>query len=104
MVGKKVPSPEEIREEQKRLRYLRTLVDLAANVIMQGGLQRREAERMVEAMRRQVLQLFPGKELVYDLVYRPRFERLIQEYTGSRGRSLGGKVLPFRKPEPASDF
>jgi hypothetical protein len=91
MICKKAPSTEEIREENRRLRYLRTLVDLASNVIIQGRLQRVEAERLVEAMRRQILQLFPGKELVYDLVYRPRFERLIQEYAS------GAKVLPFPK-------
>lgn len=75
---------QEEREERRRLRYLRTLVDLTANIIMQAGLERAEAERMVEAMRRQILRLFPGKEKTYDLIYRPRFERLIREYAGER--------------------
>jgi hypothetical protein len=73
---------QEEREERRRLRYLRTLVDLTANIIMQAGLERAEAERMVEAMRRQILRLFPGKEETYDLIYRHRFERLIREYAG----------------------
>ncbi len=72
-------------EEGQRLRYLRTLVDLAANIIMQTGLERAEAERMVEDMRRRILRLFPGKEETYDLIYRPRFERLIREFA-VRGR------------------
>ncbi len=74
----------QIAEEQRKLRYLRTLVDLTSNCIMQSGqirLSRQEAERMVEAMRKQILCLFPGKENVYDLIYRPRFERLIGEFT-----------------------
>jgi hypothetical protein len=25
------------------------------------------------------LTMFPGKELAYDLIYRPRFQRLLQE-------------------------
>jgi len=75
---------EEEREERRRLRYLRTLVDLTATIIMQARPEKAEAERMVEAMRRQILRLFPGKEKTYDLIYRPRFERLIREYTCER--------------------
>ena len=84
-------TPAEIREEQRRLRYLRTLVDLAANVIMQGRFARSEARKLVEATRRQILQLFPGEEQTYNLIYRPRFERLILEYTTSEATasSLG---------------
>ena len=67
------------------------LVDLTANVIMQGRLTRGEAERLVEALRRKALELFPGKEETYELIYRPRFERLVNEF--ARG---GARVLPFR--------
>jgi hypothetical protein len=70
-----------LQEEQKRLRHLRVLVDLTAGVIVQSGISRIEAERMVEAMRRKVLQLFPGTEQTYDIIYRRRFERLIEEHT-----------------------
>ena len=72
---------DEIREEQQRLRYMRTLVDLAAQVIMQSRLESSQARKLVEATRRQILQLFPGKDETYDLIYRPRFERLLLEYT-----------------------
>lgn len=75
-----LPTDEEIREEQRRLRYLRTLVDLTASLIMQGRFGRSELEQMVEATRRQILALFPGKEETFELLYRSRFERLIQEY------------------------
>jgi len=74
------PSPAEIAREERRLRYLRVLVDLTANLIRQGGLGRSEAEALVEAARRHILDLFPGKEATYDLIYRPRFERLIREF------------------------
>ena len=70
-----------LQEEQKRMRYLRVLVDLTADVIVQSRIGRVEAERMVEATRRKVLQLFPGKDETYDIIYRRRFERLIKEYT-----------------------
>ena len=87
-------TPDAIREEERRLRYLRTLVDLAANVIMQGRLARWEARKLVEATRRQVLLLFPDKSETYDLIYRPRFERLILEYTGP-----GSTVRPWGRDQ-----
>jgi hypothetical protein len=74
-------SGEAIEAENRRLRYLRTLVDLAGQLIVQGHLGRREAEELVEATRSQVLRLFPGKEATYDLIYRPRFERLLREFS-----------------------
>ncbi|HLE21173.1 MAG TPA: hypothetical protein VJB88_08670 [Vicinamibacteria bacterium] len=74
------PTEQEIREEIRRRRYLRTLVDFTAQLIRQGGIDRNEAERLVETMRRQILQLFPGKEETFELIYRRRFSRLIDEY------------------------
>jgi hypothetical protein len=32
---------------------------------------------MVAATRRVALEMFPGKELVFDLIYRPQFQRLM---------------------------
>jgi hypothetical protein len=93
MVSRQSPTPEQIREEHRQIRYLRTIVDLTANVIMQSRLSRAEAERLVEATRRQILVLFPGKEQAYDIIYRPRFERLISEFAQE------SNVLPFN-PKP----
>lgn len=84
----------EIQEEQRRLRYMRALVDLAAQVIMQSRLDRSEARKLVEATRRQILQLFPGQGETYDLIYRPRFERLISEFT--RANELPAGIGPRR--------
>jgi hypothetical protein len=91
MASGRSPTPEQIQEEHRRIRYLRTMVDLTANVIMQSRIGRAEAERLVEAMRRRILQLFPGKEQAYDIIYRPRFERLISEYAQE------GKVQHYRE-------
>ncbi len=68
-----------IREENRHLRYLRFLVDLALMEIRAGRVSREEAARMVENVRRQALQLFPGKETAFDWIYRPRFQRAITE-------------------------
>ena len=77
-----MPTEQEIQEERHRLRYVRTLVDLTASLIQQGGLDRAEAERLVEAARGQILRLFPGKEETFELIYRSRFARLIDEFAG----------------------
>jgi hypothetical protein len=38
-----------------------------------------EASQMVADSRAAALAMFPGKELAYDLLYRPRFQRLMSE-------------------------
>ncbi len=67
------------REEEKRLRRLQRIVDLSLSVIAQSPLSFEEAEKLVHATRFQALQLFPGKEATFDLIYTPRFRRLIAE-------------------------
>ncbi len=81
------PDPELVEEEHRRMRYLRVLVDFTAQLIMQSQMSRLEAEHIVEAMRRQILRLFPGEDRTYDIIYRPRFERLVREFA-SRTREL----------------
>jgi len=68
-----------IREENRHLRYLRFLVDLALWEIRAGRFTRPQARKVVENIRSQALQLFPGKEEAFDLIYRPRFQRAITE-------------------------
>lgn len=68
-----------VREENRRLRYLRFLVDLALLEIRRGRYTKAQAEKIVENIRSQALQLFPGKELAFELIYRPRFRRVIAE-------------------------
>lgn len=77
--GKRAPSREEIDEESRRVRRLRIVVNLALNIIAQGEMPIEEAHDLVAATRRVALQLFPGKGDVYDLIYRPKFQRLIRE-------------------------
>ena len=77
--GKRKPTKEEIDEESRRVRRLRIVVHLALNIIAQGEMPIEEAHELVAATRRVALQLFPGKGDVYDLIYRPKFQRLINE-------------------------
>lgn len=79
---------EEIEEEDRRVRQLRTVVHLALSVIAQTEMELAAAEEMVAAVRGAALRLFPGKEFAFDLIYLPRFRRLLAERYGvtHRGR------------------
>jgi hypothetical protein len=77
--GPKSPTTEEIADEQRRIRRLRLLVDLTMSVIMQSDIPLAEAQQMVEGLKRQAVTLFPGKEDTFELIYRPRFNRVIMD-------------------------
>ena len=70
------------REEDKRIRYLRRLVDFSLAHIAQSRISIDEAHRVVDAVRMKAIDMFPGKEATFDLIYTPRFRRLITEKFG----------------------
>jgi len=49
------------------------------NVIRQSDLPVEEALELVADTRQFALRLFPDKEFTYDLIYQPRFQRLLSE-------------------------
>ena len=79
-----------IREEEKKMRRLRFIVDLAEAVLMQSSLTLRESLDMMDQTKKAALALFPDKESVYDLIYLPRFRRIIAERFTIPG-SLSGR-------------
>ncbi len=80
MLGKEAEERRQaLRAENRNLRFLRFLVDLALMEIRAGRFTLEEAEKVVENVRSQALQLFPGKERAFDWIYRPRFHRAITE-------------------------
>ncbi len=71
---------EALRDENRRLRRLRLVVDLTLSQLYQDpGLTHLEALRIVERCRSAALALFPGKETAFEMIFRPRFERVIEE-------------------------
>lgn len=73
-------TPEEIAAEAKKVRRLQLMMDLVMSVISQSdAMSVEEASELIASARRAALNLFPGKELAYDLIYRPRFQRLMAE-------------------------
>ncbi len=73
------PTPEELAEENKRTRRLQIVVSLVMNLISQENLPYAEAVELIASTRRIALQLFPGKETAFDLIYQPRLKRLLNE-------------------------
>ena len=86
------PDPEAVADERRRARELRFRVDLTCEVLRQGRLPRSEARALVAATRRAALDLFPGKDDVFDLVLAPRFARLLDEFTPQPPTA---RILPF---------
>ena len=67
-------------EERKLLRRLQMTMNMVTQVIAQDGtLTVDEASRMIADAREAALAMFPGKELAYDLIWKPRFQRLMVE-------------------------
>ena len=78
------------------MRRVRVIVDLTSSAIMQGRLPRRDAETLVSAARARILDLFPGREHTYELLYARRFRRLLDEF--ARPQSQAGRsdtIIPF---------
>jgi hypothetical protein len=68
-----------VQEEEKKLRRLRFIVDFAIEYIRSQQLNHEEAIRVVEGVRKHTLKLFPGKEDAFDIIYAPRFKRVLNE-------------------------
>jgi hypothetical protein len=70
-------------EEARRLRRLQVMMSMVMSVISQDpDLTVEEAAEMAANARRAALSMFPDKELTYDILYRPRLQRLIHERFG----------------------
>jgi hypothetical protein len=70
---------EDIREEEIRMIRLRVRADLTAYRLGHAPMTRVEGLRLIEQTRQDIVELFPGKEEVFDLVLRPRFLRILNE-------------------------
>lgn len=66
-----------LEEENRRIRYLRFLVDLNLGLIVSGSVSLEDSQKIIRRLREISENLFPGKGYVFDLVYLPRFKRAI---------------------------
>jgi hypothetical protein len=70
----------EVREEAQKIRRLQIMISMVMSVISQDpNLTVEEASELVAGTKRAALAMFPDKELAYDILYRPRLQRLMRE-------------------------
>lgn len=79
-----MPTPEDLREEERRMRRLRVIVDFTAFKLQALPLTEAEAEVLIQETQKRVLALFPDKGETFDLIYLPRFRRLLESNPGVR--------------------
>ena len=74
-----VPADESQHEAQK-IRRLQVMMSMVMSVISQDpNLTVEEASELAAGAKRAALAMFPDKELAYDLLYKPRLQRLMNE-------------------------
>ncbi len=67
-------------QEARLLRRLQMMMNLVQQTIAQdASLTIDDASQMIADARSAALAMFPGKDLAYDLIWRPRFQRLMRE-------------------------
>lgn len=70
----------EALEERRLIRRMQMMMGMVMQVIAQDeSLTVDDASQMVADAREAALAMFPGKELAYDLIWKPRFQRLMRE-------------------------
>lgn len=70
----------EQEQEARNIRRLQVMISMVMSVISQDpSLTLEEASAMAANAKRAALAMFPDKELAYDLLYKPRLQRLMNE-------------------------
>lgn len=70
----------ELEEEARKIRRLQIMIGMVMSVIGQdANLTLEEASELAAGAKKAALAMFPDKELAFDLLYRPRLQRLIRE-------------------------
>jgi hypothetical protein len=78
--GQSDQSAQEKMEEQRKIRRLQMMMDMVMSVISQdGSLTVDQAAELVADSKRAALAMFPDKELAYNIIYKPRLQRLMRE-------------------------
>lgn len=74
------PVQDSQEDEARRIRRLQVMMSMVTSVISQDpGLTVEEASELAAGAKRAALAMFPDKELAFDLLYKPRLQRLMLE-------------------------
>ena len=75
-----IDQTQESEDEARRIRRLQIMMSMVSSVISQDpSLTVEEASELAAGAKRAALAMFPDKELAYDLLYKPRLQRLMKE-------------------------
>ena len=79
--GNKQAEPvSEDQDENRKIRRLQIMMNMVMSVICQDtDLTIEEASELVANSKRAALAMFPDKEFAYDILYKPRLQRLMNE-------------------------
>jgi len=67
-------------EEARKIRRLQIMMSMVMSVIGQDpSLTVEEASELAAGAKKAALAMFPDKELAFDLIYKPRLQRLMRE-------------------------
>lgn len=66
-------------KEDRKLRRLQWVVQLARKTLYQRDTTLEEAVRTIEGVKKYALELFPGKERAWEMIYAPRLYRVVEE-------------------------
>jgi len=70
----------EAKQEAQKIRRLQIMISMVMSVISQDpNLTVEEASELAAGAKRAALAMFPDKEFAYDILYKPRLQRLMQE-------------------------
>jgi hypothetical protein len=70
----------EREEEARKIRRLQLMMSMVMSVISQDPtVTVEEASELAAGAKRAALAMFPDKELAYDLLYKPRLQRVMRE-------------------------
>jgi hypothetical protein len=70
----------EKEQEARNIRRLQLMMSMVMSVISQDrDLTVEEASELAAGAKRAALAMFPDKELAYDILYKPRLQRLMNE-------------------------
>ena len=70
----------EVHQEALKIRRLQIMISMVMSVISQDpNLTIEEASELVAGTKRAALAMFPDKEFAYDIIYKPRLQRLMNE-------------------------
>ena len=74
------PEHNEAEDERRKLRRLQIMMSMVMSVISQDtDLSVEEASELAANAKRAALAMFPDKEFAYDILYKPRLQRLMAE-------------------------